>query len=181
MEEEARGSSMFTKRRLVVIVTVVTLVAVSLVAVSVGVYWERQGPPPLLTPPYIRLEALLDEPMGHGWGVDIPGWALSQLLFSAGCCSWSDRPGQFTLLLWPHLKLQAHTLKPAEGDRHEDMHQFFSPFPEQGFCPRGAVCGQVPFSEDLHRSTCLPYSTQVRFTAAGLGRCMEASEAEVKH
>ena len=77
MEEEARGSSMFTKRRLVVIVTVVTLVAVSLVAVSVGVYWERQGPPPLLTPPYIRLEALLGEPMGHGWGVDIPGYGPS--------------------------------------------------------------------------------------------------------
>ena len=108
-------------------------------------------------------------------------WAFSQLLFSAGCCSWSDRKGQFTLLIWPHLKLQAHTLKPAEGDRHEDMHQFFSPFSEQGFCPRGAVCGQVPFSEDFYRSTCLPYSTQVRFTAAGLGRCMEASEAEVKH
>ena len=77
MEEEARGSSMFTKRRLAVIVTVVTLVAVSLVAVSVGVYWERQGPPPLLTPPYMRLEALLDEPMGHGWGVDIPGYGPS--------------------------------------------------------------------------------------------------------
>ena len=68
---------MCTKRRLVVIVTVVTLVAVSLVAVSVGVYWQRQGPPPLLTPPYIRLEALLDEPMGHGWGVDIPGYGPS--------------------------------------------------------------------------------------------------------
>ena len=68
---------MCTKRRLAVIVTVVTLVAVSLVAVSVGVYWERQGPPPLLTPPYIRLEALLDEPMGHGWGVDIPGYGPS--------------------------------------------------------------------------------------------------------
>ena len=77
MEEEARGSSMCTKRRLAVIVTVVTLVAVSLVAVSVGVYWETQGPPPLLTPPYIRLEALLDEPMGHGWGVDIPGYGPS--------------------------------------------------------------------------------------------------------
>ena len=77
MEEEARGSSMCTKRRLAVIVTVVTLVAVSLVAVSVGVYWERQGPPPLLTPPYMRLEALLDEPMGHGWGVDIPGYGPS--------------------------------------------------------------------------------------------------------
>ena len=77
MEEEARGSSMCTKRRLVVIVTVVTLVAVSLVAVSVGAYWRRQGPPPLLTPPYIRLEALLDEPMGHGWGVDIPGYGPS--------------------------------------------------------------------------------------------------------
>ena len=37
------------------------------------------------------------------------------------------------------------------------------------------------FSEDFFRSTCLSYSTQVRFTAAGLGRCMEASEAEVKH
>ena len=49
MEEGARGSSMCTKRRLAVIVTVVTLVAVSLVAVSVGVYWERQGPLPLLT------------------------------------------------------------------------------------------------------------------------------------
>ena len=68
MEEEARGSSMCTKRRLAVIVTFLTLVAVSLVAVSVGAYWRRQGPPPLLTPPYIRLEALLDEPMGHGWG-----------------------------------------------------------------------------------------------------------------
>ena len=77
MEEEARGSSMCTKRRLAVIVTVVTLVAVSLVAVSVGVYWQRQGPPPLLTAPYIRLEALLDEPMGHGWGVDIPGYGPS--------------------------------------------------------------------------------------------------------
>ena len=77
MEEGARGSSMCTKRRLAVIVTVVTLVAVSLVAVSVGVYWRRQGPPPLLTPPYIRLEALLDEPMGHGWGVDIPGYGPS--------------------------------------------------------------------------------------------------------
>ena len=77
MEEGARGSSMCTKRRLVIIVTVVSLVAVSLVAVSVGVYWERQGPPPLLTPPYIRLEALLDEPMGHGWGVDIPGYGPS--------------------------------------------------------------------------------------------------------
>ena len=68
---------MCTKRRLAVIVTVVTLVAVSLVAVSVGVYWERQDPPPLLTPPYMRLEALLDEPMGHGWGVDIPGYGPS--------------------------------------------------------------------------------------------------------
>ena len=77
MEEGARGSSMCTKRRLVIIVTVVSLVAVSLVAVSVGVYWERQGPPPLLTPPYMRLEALLDEPMGHGWGVDIPGYGPS--------------------------------------------------------------------------------------------------------
>ena len=86
MEEEARGSSMCTKRRLAVIVTVVTLVAVSLVAVSVGVYWRRQGPPPLLTPPYIRLEALLDEPMGHGWGVDIPGYGPSLNFSSLQVC-----------------------------------------------------------------------------------------------
>ena len=28
----------------------------------------------LLPPPYIRLEDLLDEPMGRGWGVDISGF-----------------------------------------------------------------------------------------------------------
>ena len=29
---------------------------------------------PFLPPPYIRLEDLLDEPMGRGWGVDISGF-----------------------------------------------------------------------------------------------------------
>ena len=80
---EGTGSqSLCTRRRLVIIVTVAILVAGGLVAVSVGIYWSTPGPPPLLTPPYMRLEALLEEPLGHGWGVDIPGYGPSLNLSS---------------------------------------------------------------------------------------------------
>ena len=67
---------------MVVIVTVAILVVAGLVAVSVGIYWHMTGPPPLLTPPYMRLEALFEEPLGHGWGVDIPGYGPSLNLSS---------------------------------------------------------------------------------------------------
>ena len=73
---------MCARRRLVIIVTVAILVAGCLVAVSVGIYWPTAGPPPLLTPPFMRLEALLEEPLGHGWGVDIPGYGPSLNLSS---------------------------------------------------------------------------------------------------
>jgi len=135
--EGTGNNSVCARRRLVVIVTVAILVVAGLVAVSVAIYWHTTGPPPLLTPPYMRLEALFEEPLGHGWGVDIPGYGPSLNLSS----------------------LQAHTLKRAAGDRHADMHQFFSPFPDQAACPSQGVCGQV------------------RFTEAGLGRCMEALAA----
>ena len=64
------------KRRLVLILTAAILVAASLAAVAVGIFLHTAsaGPPPLLTPPYMRLEALFEEPLGHGWGVDIPGY-----------------------------------------------------------------------------------------------------------
>merc|ERR1712192_220784 len=138
MEGTGNNSLYARRRRLVVIVTVAILVVAGLVAVSVGIYWHAAGPPPLLTPPYMRLEAIFEEPLGHGWGVDIPGYGPSLNLSS----------------------LQAHTLKRAAGERHADMHQFFSPFPEQAACPSQGVCGQV------------------RFTEAGLGRCMEALAAK---
>ena len=56
--------------------TAIVLVAASLGAVAVGIFLHRASadPPPLLTPPYMRLEALFEEPLGHGWGVDIPGY-----------------------------------------------------------------------------------------------------------
>ena len=74
--------SLCTRRRLVIFVTVAILVAGGVVAVSVGIYWHMTGPPALLTPPYMRLEALLEEPLGHGWGVDIPGYGPSLNLSS---------------------------------------------------------------------------------------------------
>ena len=74
--------SLCSKRRLAIIVTLAILVAGCLVAVSVGIYWHVTSPPPLLTPPYMRLEALLEEPLGHGWGVDIPGYGPSLNLSS---------------------------------------------------------------------------------------------------
>ena len=110
----------------------------------------------LLAPPYMRLEALLEEPLGHGWGVDIPGYGPSLNLSSLQV----DPAPELKIL---QNNLQAHTLKRAEGDRHADMHQFFNPFPDQEACPRQRVCGQI------------------RFTEAGLGRCMEALAGEVGH
>ena len=58
------------------ILTAAVLVAASLAAVAVGIFLHTASadPPPLLTPPYMRLEALFEEPLGHGWGVDIPGY-----------------------------------------------------------------------------------------------------------
>ena len=77
------------RKRLLIIVTVTILVASCVVASSVGIYWHMKGPLPLLTPPYMRLEALLEEPLGHGWGVDIPGYGpslnLSSLQVDPGC------------------------------------------------------------------------------------------------
>ena len=80
---EGTGSySLCTRRRLVLIVTVAILIAGCVTAVSVGIYWHTTGPPPILTPPYMRLEALLEEPLGHGWGVDISGYGPSLNLSS---------------------------------------------------------------------------------------------------
>ena len=39
-------------------------------------------PSTLLAPPYMRLEALLEEPLGYGWGVDITGHGPSLNLSS---------------------------------------------------------------------------------------------------
>ena len=53
--------------------------------------------------PYLRLQHTYDEPLGRGWGIDLPG-----------------RPG-------PNLKfkaIQAHTLATNEDD-HSDMHVIF--------------------------------------------------------
>jgi len=58
------------------------------------------NPPPLLHSPYIRLMDQADEPFGHGWGIDLPGFGPS-LRFN---------------------KVQAHTLKPADVG-NSDMHQ----------------------------------------------------------
>merc|ERR1711915_1169983 len=58
--------------------------------------------PKLMPAPYLRLLEIYEEPFGHGWGVDLPGFG-------------------------PTLKyesVQAHTLKPY-GSRHSDMHQVF--------------------------------------------------------
>ena len=154
--EGTGNNSLCAGRRLVLIVTVAILFAAGVVAVSVGIYWHTAGPPPLLTPPYMRLEALLEEPLGHGWGVDIPGYGPSLNLSSL-----QVDPGCELLIFQYNTYMQAHTLKRAAGDRHADMHQFFSPFPDQAACPSQGVCGQV------------------RFTEAGLGRCMEALADEV--
>ena len=99
---------------------------------------------PLLPPPYIRLEDLLDEPMGRGWGVDISGFGPT-INFSSlqVVVNGPITPGL-------NLALQAHTLKPAEDSRfpnvHEDMHPFFWPSPDQRSCPCHAICGQVSTS-----------------------------------
>ena len=74
--EESGSHCQCSKRRLVLILTAAVLVAASLAAVAVGIFLHTASadPPPLLTPPYMRLEALFEEPLGHGWGVDIPGY-----------------------------------------------------------------------------------------------------------
>ena len=51
--------------------------------------------------PYIRLEKVLDEPYGYGWGIDLPGYGDTM---------------QFT-------DVQTHTLKPGNASTSGDMNQ----------------------------------------------------------
>ena len=87
------------RRRLWLLVGVLVLLTVfGLVA---AVVWRGASPgaPDLLPPPFLRLRDLYEEPNGHGWGVDLPGYGPT-LTFSP---------------------LQAHTLKPASVP-HQDGH-----------------------------------------------------------
>ena len=51
--------------------------------------------------PYIRLEQVLDEPYGYGWGIDLPGHGDTV---------------QFT-------NVRTHTLKPGNSSTSGDMNQ----------------------------------------------------------
>ena len=104
---------------MVIIVTVAILVVAGLVAVSVGIYWHMTGPPPLLPPPYMRLEALFEEPLGHGWGVDIPGYGPSLNLSSLQV----DPGSQLLIFLYNCAGSHAETCSGGPTRRHAPVLQ----------------------------------------------------------
>jgi hypothetical protein len=72
-EETAADPAPCSRRRLALLVAVAVVAAAAVAAV---VHWQS-GLSAALPPPYLRLRALIEEPHGRGWGVDIPGYGPS--------------------------------------------------------------------------------------------------------
>ena len=92
-----------SRRTLIIILSCMLIVIGAALAIWRLNYSSNPSDGPNLMPaPYLRLLEIHEEPFGHGWGVDLPGFG-------------------------PTLKyesVQAHTLKP-NGSQHSDMHQIF--------------------------------------------------------
>merc|ERR1712215_440873 len=96
---------------------------------SIGLEQSEQSD--ILPPPYFRLRSVYGEPKGYGWGIDIPGYGPTLNLSGL---------------------LQAHTLKPAEGGEHEDMHQVLVTSKIQGsqvvLLDAGQVYGSIIYTQE---------------------------------